>query len=121
MPTVAPNTPKFAEPHFGVVKRTLIKHTQICTLTPGQGPTTQEKTNPSPFIVKTALLTYSNRAVQIWADLGLDDPAELSHLIIKWFFGAHSCTRVRGLLVALHVWHYTCRSRLPQNPGVFQV
>ena len=33
----------------------------------------------------------------------------------------HSCTRVRGAPVALHVSRYTCRSRFPQNPGVFQV
>ena len=31
----------------------------------------------------------------------------------------HSCTRVRGPPVALHVSRYTCRSRFPQNPGVF--
>ena len=33
----------------------------------------------------------------------------------------HSCTRVRGPPVALHVSRYTCRSKFPQNPGVFQV
>ena len=33
----------------------------------------------------------------------------------------HSCTRVRGPPVALQVSRYMCRSRFPQNPGVFQV
>ena len=33
----------------------------------------------------------------------------------------HSCTRVRGPPVVLHVSRYTRRSRFPQNPGDFQV
>ena len=33
----------------------------------------------------------------------------------------HSCTRVRGPPVGLHVSRYTCRSRSPQNPRIFQV
>ena len=32
----------------------------------------------------------------------------------------HSCTRVRGPPVALHVSRYTCRSRFPQNPEAFR-
>ena len=30
-----------------------------------------------------------------------------------------SCTRVRRPPVALHVSRYTCRGRIPLNPGVF--
>ena len=37
------------------------------------------------------------------------------------FLNFRSCTCVRGPPVALHVSRYTCRSRFPQNLGVFQV
>ena len=43
------------------------------------------------------------------------------HPKIVWTRFGHSCTRVRGPPVTLHVSHYTSRSRFPQNPGVFQV
>ena len=40
---------------------------------------------------------------------------------IRLQFLVHSCTRMRGPPVALHVSRYTCRSKFPQNPGVFKV
>ena len=63
----------------------------------------------------------------LWTDAGVDQNFQRDLVGIGpcefqgKFAMDHSCTRVRGPPVALHVSHYTCRSRFPQNPGVFQV